>query len=964
MQSKNNLLLPNKRKILWFLGLIPFVVMHNISAVFIEVRGVVLEHLGFSALGYFLGLASSAFMLPIFERNIAKKKANGKIWCLIFLLILLLPGFFSLLVPFFVDNPYTDNRFINTLQPFLWALLLPVAFKLFFHQALAGLHGILFGMVVAIGHLFWALLIPIISRSENNIQMLSASVGNVYLPFLNTTRCIFGIAFALIAWQLIVSSTTHSPEQKDVQETFSDHQESPKLSESVFWSLLLSVAGCFFLSGIIKYIYAEQLILRQLNLGYLHLILALLFLFIGFWVTNSGSRSLKTLMTAALLCLAITPFLLYLFPFSPLSYVLPFLYATSHQIAIFSGFLFFGYFTIQFNCKALTVASILFAMSSSIFGNLFAIHFFPIPFMPHIFFACFFLVVILLLSNVMRQRKQQLISLSRKYGDLLDNSHQAVVLLTHRGVVTYWSRTAAELFGYTAQAVVDQSVDTFLFDDKTGHKLRNLSDYHESFKIMSYLKSSTGHYVYCRVAVSYFLEYNEIVLTIEDNTKEYEDEKKIKRLAFYDGLTDLESRSYFCMHVAKLLESVKIERGALFFLDLDGFKAVNDQMGHEAGDELLSIVANRLKQAVFQVSHDVHLSRFGGDEFVVFIYNAAVDIDSVYTLINKYVSAPILLSGVEVKIATSMGVALYPDHATGFDELLRNADIAMYEAKALGKNTYRVFDDSVIKKIHEKIQLRQKLANAIADNKLKIYYQPLVDVRTNTVYGAEALLRWQNEELGWISPAKFIPIAEEYGLIVELSRWVLKAVAKQLLLWERDEVLSQIVVSVNIGPKELNNNSFVDFVFSIFNGKDSLNNRLDIELTEYSLMSDIDAKLPLFNQLRSLGFGISIDDFGTGYSSLSYLKKLPITKLKIDRSFITDLHNNEDDAVIARTIISMSRSLGIKVVAEGVEIQSQWDLLKDAGCDYIQGYLYSKPIPLSDFENLVKASDLSLKSAY
>lgn len=393
MQSKNNLLLPNKRKILWFLGLIPFVVMHNISAVFIEVRGVVLEHLGFSALGYFLGLASSAFMLPIFERNIAKKKANGKIWCLIFLLILLLPGFFSLLVPFFVDNPYTDNRFINTLQPFLWALLLPVAFKLFFHQALAGLHGILFGMVVAIGHLFWALLIPIISRSENNIQMLSASVGNVYLPFLNTTRCIFGIAFALIAWQLIVSSTTHSPEQKDVQETFSDHQESPKLSESVFWSLLLSVAGCFFLSGIIKYIYAEQLILRQLNLGYLHLILALLFLFIGFWVTNSGSRSLKTLMTAALLCLAITPFLLYLFPFSPLSYVLPFLYATSHQIAIFSGFLFFGYFTIQFNCKALTVASILFAMSSSIFGNLFAIHFFPIPFMPHIFFACIFFAV-------------------------------------------------------------------------------------------------------------------------------------------------------------------------------------------------------------------------------------------------------------------------------------------------------------------------------------------------------------------------------------------------------------------------------------------------------------------------------------------------------------------------------------------------------------------------------------------
>jgi len=566
------------------------------------------------------------------------------------------------------------------------------------------------------------------------------------------------------------------------------------------------------------------------------------------------------------------------------------------------------------------------------------------------FVISFLISIFLLLSNIFKQRSQQLFDIAKRYGELLDNSHEAVILLDQKGIVQYWSRTASALFGYSSAFALNKNLVNIMFDDKTGHKLKNILDYNENFKMLSYLKAKSGDYLYCKVTVSYFAEVEEIVLTIEDITKQYEDDKTIKRLAFYDSLTGLESRSFFCMQVSKLIEDKKIDNGALLFLDLDGFKSVNDQMGHEAGDQLLSTIATRLKQAVLQVTHDMHISRFGGDEFVIFIYNTQFNLDKMFGIIQKYVAEPVIFSGAQTKVSTSMGVAIYPDQAQDFDALLRNADIAMYAAKAMGKNSYRLFDESMVARIQEKLLIRQKLADAVVANKLEVYYQPLVDVSAKKVYGAEALLRWHDADLGWVSPAKFIPIAEEYGLITDVTRWVVAVIVRQLKVWDNQPSFSNVKIAVNIGPNELNRDDFIRYIYSAFEGMEQLNQRLDFELTEYSLMSNIDDKLPLFDGLRSQGFGISIDDFGTGYSSLSYLKKLPISKLKIDQTFIRDLPTDEEDMIITQTIINMAKSLGIKVVAEGVEKQDQWDFLVAAGCDYIQGYLASKPLPLVEFE--------------
>lgn len=359
MQSQNAFSPSNRKQVLWFLGLIPFVVMHNISAVFIELRGVLPGQLGLVALGYFLGLASSALLLPVFEQNIAKGGSGSKLWSGILLVVLLFPGFFSLILPLLSDNAYSGNSFINTFQPFLWALFLPVAFQLFFHPILNGLHGVLFGIVAAVGHLCWALLIPIISISAGTIDTPYGSAENLYLPFLNTIRCIFGVAFALIAWRLITY-----PDARKVERTFSHAPAS-----LVLGPFLLTLTVCFFFYGLMSTMLSEQLALHEANLGYMHLGLALLFLFIGFWVTQRDTNILKKLMAVAFLGLATVPVLLYCLPHSPLAPALRYFYVTSYQILLFSGTLVCGYFTLQSKRKIVSVALILSVVSASIPGN-------------------------------------------------------------------------------------------------------------------------------------------------------------------------------------------------------------------------------------------------------------------------------------------------------------------------------------------------------------------------------------------------------------------------------------------------------------------------------------------------------------------------------------------------------------------------------------------------------------------
>ena len=344
---------------LWFLGLIPFVVMHNISAVFIELRGVIPGQLALVALGYFLGLACSALLLPVFERNIVKRDAGSKVWSIALLAVLLLPGIFSFIVPFVCEDAYSGNLFINTFQPFLWALFLPVAFQLFFHPILNGLHGVLFGIVAAVGHLCWALLLPVISISVNNTHVANIIPENMYLPFLNTVRCIFGIAFGLIAWQLSTYPRARKGERASTQ-------ESAPLG---FWPFLLLLALCFFLYGLVSTALSARLPLREVHLGYMHLGLALLFLLIGFWVTHRDAGILKKLMVAAFLGLAAIPLLLYFVSYAPLAHALHYVYVTSYQVLLFSGTLVCGYFTLQSNRTRMSVALIVSVLSSAMLGR-------------------------------------------------------------------------------------------------------------------------------------------------------------------------------------------------------------------------------------------------------------------------------------------------------------------------------------------------------------------------------------------------------------------------------------------------------------------------------------------------------------------------------------------------------------------------------------------------------------------
>ena len=372
MQSKPySLISLNKGQLLWFLGLFPFVVMHNVSAMYIQVRGVASAQFGLSALGYFLGLICSATLLPFIEAKIANKERSGRYWHLAVLVILVFPGVFSLIAPLVMEDPHVGHPFLNTFQPFLWALLLPVAFRLFFHPILAGVHGLFFGVVTAAGHLCLAFLIPIIYLHSGSAQILSGTTGSIYLPFLNITRSVFGVAFALIAWRLIsFDAAGRADQQVDSSlkiNNFSKITGALRVSSFYF---LLPLTACFFLYGFLNGRLSGELSMQQLNFGYMHLGLAMLSLLLGFAVTNYGTGVIKKIMIASLLCLVACALCFYFFAASPLSYAIPFLYTVSYKMLHFSVVLACGYIFLQNRNASLTVVAPMLAVSASIPGSL------------------------------------------------------------------------------------------------------------------------------------------------------------------------------------------------------------------------------------------------------------------------------------------------------------------------------------------------------------------------------------------------------------------------------------------------------------------------------------------------------------------------------------------------------------------------------------------------------------------
>jgi diguanylate cyclase (GGDEF)-like protein/PAS domain S-box-containing protein len=436
------------------------------------------------------------------------------------------------------------------------------------------------------------------------------------------------------------------------------------------------------------------------------------------------------------------------------------------------------------------------------------------------------------------------------------------------------------------------------------------------------------------------------VATILDISERKENERRISHLAHHDTLTDLPNRT-LCLDrlTMAIQQSERTQRRVgVLFLDVDHFKSINDSLGHPIGDGLLRSLAQRLLEAV-RAGDTV--SRLGGDEFVI-IFNGVADAEEISEIVNSRL-IPLLrqphdVDGAHLQVSCSVGIAVYPDDGRDVDALMRNADAAMYQAKQQGRNTAQFFTAEMDRSARERIQIEQDLHGALERDELRLYYQPRVDSRSGQLLGVEALIRWQHAVHGLISPANFIPVAEECGLIVQIGYWVFSEACRQQAEW-RQAGAGDIPVSVNLSVAQFRDENMLDVLKSTMLRNRTKPNLIELELTESLLMENVESTIKLLDGIKGLGLMLSVDDFGTGYSSLNYLHRFPIDKLKIDRSFVMDMLDNPKDLAVTQAIISLGHTLGLGVVAEGVENIEQRMALSAAGCDELQGYYFSKPMP-------------------
>ncbi len=435
--------------------------------------------------------------------------------------------------------------------------------------------------------------------------------------------------------------------------------------------------------------------------------------------------------------------------------------------------------------------------------------------------------------------------------------------------------------------------------------------------------------------------------------------ERIQYLAYYDSLTGLPNRRMFGELLTRSISQARRNENplAVLFIDLDRFKTINDTLGHEAGDSLLKEVANRLKSSLRE--HDI-VARLGGDEFVVLLPEITEEThaSAVAHKILTTIGRPLVLLGQEFRITASVGITTYPKDGADEPTLMKNADVAMYQAKAEGKNNFQFYSEELNANSFERLTLESSLRRALERHEFELHYQPKIDFSTGHITGVEALLRWQHQELGMLGPTRFISIAEETGLIVPIGRWVLKIACQQNIAWQR-EGLPELTMAVNLSARQFNDENLLQDVTDILEetGMDAA--LLELEITESMLMHNVEKAIKTLNGLKQIGVRLAIDDFGTGYSSLSNLKKFPINTIKVDRSFIRDIPGNPEDMGITDAIIAMGRTLSLTVVAEGVETKEQVEFLRQHACDEFQGFYFSRAVQPAEFAKLLRAQELS-----
>lgn len=473
------------------------------------------------------------------------------------------------------------------------------------------------------------------------------------------------------------------------------------------------------------------------------------------------------------------------------------------------------------------------------------------------------------------------------------------------------------------------------------------------------IRTKAGDYrwIYCRGMIERGEDGSPIYAagSHTDITEEKKMEKKLYNLAYYDRLTKLPNKYFLQKYVEEKIKELKGKRSNIFmiYLDIDNFRNINETMGHFAGDQLIERISRIIKS---YIEGDNLVTRMGGDEFVLVLLDSNIyEIREVLGKIVRDINEPWNFNDHSFFVTISAGISMYPDHGGDFESLYQNADIALSHVKENGKNNYSFFTKEMTDKAWKHIEMDKDLKIALEKDEFQLYYQPQINLRTNQIMGAEALIRWLHPKKGYIAPVEFIPFAEKVGYIHQISKWVLEEACKQKSRW-KEEGYNPIKISVNLSGAMLTFKSLAENTGSVLEIYEIEDNGIEFEVTETSVIGEVDKSIYILNQLKNLNMTIALDDFGTGYSSLTYLKELPIDLLKIDRKFVSDIGKSEKESSILKYIIELAHTLDLKVLAEGVETKEQLDFLKENNCDFVQGYYFYKPMTASEIEKLFNKS--------